>query len=374
MEQDLYKVLGINRGASQEEIKKAYRKLARKYHPDVNPGNPEAEKKFKEISMAYEVLGNEEKRRLYDELGEEAIKLGFDPEKVREYKKWKDYASRTKTEYDFRTYTSYEDIFGDFYDFSSDTFRSQRAGTPGSDIYTQLKIDLVSALKGFSTHVEVIRPVICSKCLGKGIDTSATWTTCPTCGGSGRINVSQGPLFFSKPCPKCKGHGQIAPPCPGCSGTGYVEGKELIKVNIPPGLHTGSKVRVAGKGEPGRNGGPPGDLYIVLEIEPHPFLRREDDDLYMDLPITVSEALMGATIETLTIDGPIKVKVPPGSQGGQLLKLKGKGVLNPKTGQRGDMYLRLVIKVPKLPPDEAEEISQKLAPFYTEDIRSSIKL
>jgi len=374
MEKDLYKILGVDRNATQEQIKKTYRKLARKYHPDVNPGNKEAEQKFKEISFAYEVLSNPEKRKLYDEFGEASLAPGFDPEKAREYQRWKEHASKTYRGPGKKFYTSYEDIFGDFIDLDEQVFRSQKAPKKGRDLEYEMKVDLLSAIRGFSTHISVNRPKICSHCLGKGIDPKGQFTACPTCKGSGRLELAQGPIQFSRPCPTCKGHGQLAPQCPACGGTGYVMGTEEIRVNIPPGVKTGSRVRVQGKGEPGQNGGPPGDLYIILEVEPHPLIKRKENDLYMDLPVGIHEVIKGARVTVPTPDGQVVVKIPAGSQGGQLLKLKGKGVMDPKTKERGDLFLRLMVKVPTVQDQKAMELAEELSRFYKEDLRSEIKL
>ncbi|MFN3533980.1 MAG: molecular chaperone DnaJ [Desulfatiglandales bacterium] len=374
MERDLYEILGVKRDATQDQIKKAYRRLARKYHPDVNPGDKEAEQKFKEISMAYEVLGNEEKRRLYDEFGHDSLRAGFDPNKAREYARWRDSASKTYYSPEGKYYESYEDLFGDFFDLESGVFRSQKAPKRGRDLEYNMKVDFISALRGFSTQIKLDRPKTCPQCLGKGRDPKGPLSTCPQCKGSGRIQIADGPLYFSRPCPTCKGHGQASPPCPSCGGKGKIFGNETIKVNVPPGVKTGSKVRIPGKGQPGENGGPDGDLYILLEVEPHPFLKREGDDLYMDLPIGIHEAIMGATVTVPTLDGPVNVKIRPNSQGGQLLKLKGKGVLNPKTKERGDIYLRLQIKVPPAEDGRARELAEELGKYYKEDLRSHIRL
>lgn len=372
MEQDLYKILGVDRNATQEEIKKAYRRLARRYHPDVNPGNKEAEQRFKEISMAYEVLGNEEKRRLYDEFGQDSLKAGFDPERAREYAKWKEAAGRTYHRPEAEYYESYEDLFGDFFDFDSGTLR--KAPKKGKDREYHMKVDFISALRGFSTKMDINRPKICPECLGKGTDMKGPLYTCPECKGSGRIELAKGPIYFTRPCPTCKGHGQVSPKCKACGGTGKVTGNETIRVNIPPGVKTGSRVRVQGKGEPGENGGPDGDLYLVIEVEPHKFLRREGDDLYMDLPVAIHEAISGATVRVPTLDGDINVKIPPKSQGGQLLKVKGKGVLNPKTKQRGDLYLKLQVRLPETEDERAKALAEELGKYYKEDIRSHIRL
>jgi molecular chaperone DnaJ len=374
---DFYKILGVKRDASQEEIKKAYRKLARKWHPDINPGSTEAEQKFKDVSAAYECLGKEEKRKLYDEFGEEGLQAGFDAEKAREYKKWREYQAG-----DFGTggeafgrYESYEDVFGDLFGFGGGQRGFRTAGSArGRDIEHEMTIDLLSALKGFETELSMQKVKACDVCRGSGMDPQSGLSKCPSCGGSGRVNVSQGPMQFTKPCPSCKGHGQVGQPCKTCGGNGQVLGTERIKVVIPQGVKEGSKVRVAGKGEPGLNGGSAGDLYLIIHIKPHPLLRREGDDLHMEVPVTVREAVAGGTITIPTIDGEVNLKVPPGSQSGQMLKLKGKGAVNPKTKGKGDLMVKLVVKVPKTEDKDILEAVQKMDRLYKEDVRKGIRL
>lgn len=377
MAKDFYEVLGVSRNANQEEIKKAYRKLARKWHPDINPGNKEAEQKFKEISRAYECLGNEEKRKLYDEFGEEGLQAGFDAEKAREYKQWGAFqqADRSRTAQDFGRYQSYEDIFGDLFDFEAGPggFRTTMPSR-GRDIEHEMTIDLISALRGFETELAMQKIKTCPGCQGSGADPNSPISTCDTCGGSGRLNVAEGPIQFTKPCPNCKGHGKIGKICAQCGGSGHVLGTEKIRVVIPQGVKEGSKVRVAGKGEPGFNGGEPGDLYLVIHVKPHPFLKREADNLYMEVPITVREAMAGGMITIPTIDGYVKVKVPPKSQSGQTLKLRGKGAVNPKTKQKGDLLVKLFVKVPKTDDREILEAVEKMDRFYEEDLRKDIRL
>jgi molecular chaperone DnaJ len=376
MAKDFYDILGVKKNATQDEIKKVYRKLARKWHPDVNPANKDAEKRFKEISQAYDCLGNESRRKLYDEFGEEGIQAGFDAEKARQYKQWSQYQRQAPYggREPFGKYHSYEDIFGDL--FGSGTEKGFRTATSaqGRDIEHDMAIDLLSALKGFETELAMQKVIPCSACQGTGMDPKSPMTTCTACGGSGRLNVAQGPMQFTKPCPRCKGHGQIGKTCAQCGGSGQVVGTEKIRVTIPPGVKEGSKVRVAGKGEPGIMGGTPGDLYLIIHIQPHPILKREGDDLYMEVPVTVREAMAGGSITIPTIDGEVKVKVPPGSQSGQTLKLKGKGALNPKTKRRGDLMVKLIVKVPKTDDREILEAAEKMDRYYAEDLRAGIRL
>lgn len=378
MAKDFYKILGVSKDATQDEIKKAYRKLARKWHPDINPGNKDAEQRFKEISQAYEVLGNEEKRKLYDEFGEEGLQAGFDADKAREYKKWQEYQQRstwqTKSE-PFGRYHSYEDVFGDIFDFegTSSGFGSAHKAK-GRDVEHEMTIDFISALKGVETELVMQKPKTCTLCDGSGKDPNAKLTTCPTCGGSGRLNVAEGPIQFTKPCPMCHGYGQVGKTCPICGGSGQILGTERIRVTISAGVKEGSRVRVAGKGEPGLNGGPPGDLYLIIHVQPHPLLKREGDDLHMEVPVTVREAMAGGLITIPTVDGPVRLRIPPKSQNGRVLRLKGKGAVNPKTKSRGDLLVKLVVKVPETDNKEILEAAEKMEAYYKGDVRQGLHL
>jgi molecular chaperone DnaJ len=377
MARDFYQVLGVSKDASQEEIKKTYRKLARKWHPDINPGNKEAEQKFKEISQAYDCIGDKEKRKLYDEFGQEGLRAGFDAEKAREYKKWTSFqeAGRQKAGQDFGQYQSYEDIFGDLFGFRGAQGGSRTTmAARGRDVEHDMTIDLISALKGFQTDLSMQLVKKCPECRGSGMDPHSPMTTCPTCNGSGRLDVAQGPIHFTKPCPQCQGHGKTGKSCARCGGSGQVLGAERVRVTIPQGVKEGSKVRVAGKGEPGLNGGQPGDLYLIIHVKPHPYLKREGDNLYMEVPITVREAMAGGTITIPTTDGQVNVKVPPRSQSGQVLKLKGKGAISAKTKHRGDLLVKLVVKVPQTDDREVLEAVEKIDRFYKGDIRAKIRL
>lgn len=386
MAQNYYDILGVSKSASQEEIKKAYRKSARKWHPDINPGNSEAEKKFKDISMAYEALGDAEKRKLYDEFGEDGLQSGFDADSARQYKQWNDaqksrqwggFQQGGQAGAEFGRYTSYEDIFGDMFGFGGDRgfgFKGRQASRKGRDIEHEMEIDLISALKGFETELAMQKATSCPKCRGAGMDPSAPVTTCSRCGGTGRMNVAEGPMTFTQVCPECQGQGKKGQICPDCGGNGQVLGTEKIRVTIPAGVKEGSKIRIAGKGEPGVNGGAPGDLYLIVREKPHPVLKREGDNLYMEAPITVYEAIAGGSITIPTVEGQIKVKVPPGSQSGQTLKLKGKGAVNTKTKQKGDLLVKLIVKVPKTSDNEIIEAAQKMESHYSDDVRKNIKL
>ena len=373
MAEDLYKIIGVPQKATQEEIKKAYRKLARKWHPDINPGNKEAEQKFKDISHAHGCLSNDEKRKLYDEFGEDGLKSGFDAEKARQYQQWDAFqqAGQGTSQQEFGRYHSYEDLFGDLFNYGAgySTGRPSR----GRDIEHDFTIDFLSALKGLSTELVMQKMVQCTGCKGSGMDSSSSITTCPQCNGSGKVNVAQGPLHFTRACPDCHGNGKKGKTCTNCAGNGHVLGTEKIRVTIPRGVKEGSKVRLAGKGEAGM-GNRSGDLYLIIHVKPHPFISREGDDLSMEVPVTVREAIAGGTVTLPTVDGPVNVKIPPGSQSGQTLKLKERGAVNIKSKKRGNLLVKLVVKVPKTTDKELLKAAENMDAFYSEDVRGNVKL
>ncbi len=384
MSDDFYKILGVSKDTDKATIKKAYRKLARKWHPDINPGNKAAEQRFKEISMAYDCIGNEEKRRLYDEFGEEGLQTGFDAEKARQYKQWSSYQEQGwgQAGQGFGRYQSYEDVFGDLFGSGMGAggfgqtqkgFGTRRASR-GADIQHEMEIDLISALKGFDTELSMQKMKACPGCSGSGIDPQSEMTTCSKCGGSGRLNVAKGPMNFTSACPQCGGHGRVGKTCTQCGGSGHIIGTEKIKITIPQGVKEGSKVRVAGKGESGFSGGQPGDLYLVIHVKPHAVLKREADNLYIEVPVTVGEAMAGGTITIPTVEGKVQVKVPPKSQSGQTLRLKGKGAVNLKTKKRGDLMVKLIVKVPQTDDREILQAVEKMEKIYKGDVRKDIHL
>jgi molecular chaperone DnaJ len=371
-DKDLYQVLGVAKTATADEIKKAFRKLARRYHPDVNPGNREAEARFKDVSEAHEVLSDPEKRKIYDEFGYDALQSGFDPERARAAREahsrsWSSAGDASFGDGSGRFYR-FEDIFGGMFD-------EEPAGSRGGgDIEASLEIGLLDAVRGTSTEFEIDRPETCPQCNGSGHD-RASETQCPDCAGRGRVRVGQGPISMERVCPRCGGDGRIsAKPCPGCDGRGQVSKRERLRVHIPTGVDSGSRVRVAGKGAAGRGGGPAGDLYIVIRVAPHPFLERRGQDLYMDVPITVAEAVLGASIEVPTPHGQVRVKVPPASESGKLLRVRNHGVGTPKGGERGDLYLRLMIQIPSKITDGVEKAAREMETAYHTNVRSELRL
>jgi molecular chaperone DnaJ len=377
--QDYYSLLGLKKNASEGEIKKAYRKLARKYHPDVNPGNKEAEEKFKSISQAHEVLSDSEKRKIYDEFGEEGLRTGFDPEQARQYRQWQAGGfgrSSQGSSGDFGQfkYSGFEDVFSDLFGASGSS--GPRAGGPlkGRDIESELEIDFLTAVRGGTTRITLQKEDPCNVCGGTGRVSSSTDPVCKACKGTGQTKVAQGPFNFSQTCQECGGTGRSGQVCSRCNGTGYVMASETIDVTIPAGVNDGSRIRLSGKGGPGTGGGSPGDLYIITKVRPHPVFKRDGDALKVDVPVTIGEAMNGAEITVPTPQGPVQVKVPVGTRSGQRLRLKGKGAPNLKTKVPGDLFVTVRVQIPQTQDQEALDLARKLDKFYRGDMRESIHL
>jgi molecular chaperone DnaJ len=376
-DRDYYRILGVERSASQEEIRKAYRKLARKYHPDINPGSKEAENRFKEISVANDVLSDPKKRKLYDEFGEAGLASGFDAEKARSYRQWQQQSARAGAGTGFTQEFDMGDL-GDIFGDLGATFGRGRRGTRsapmrGQDVEAEMEIDFLDAVRGFQTAITLQRPVTCETCKGSGTKPGSMPRACLECGGAGTKSVVDGPLQFRQTCPRCGGTGQQPGDlCGTCKGAGRILRPETIRVNVPPGAVSEKRIRLPGKGEAGIRGGSAGDLYIVPRIRPHPLLTRSGRDLTMELPITVGEAIRGATVEVPTPAGAVKIKIPPGAQSGQRLRVRGKGV--PSHGQKpaGDLYLRLMVRVPK--ESVGHDVVDTIDRAYTEDVRKDLRL
>lgn len=373
-ERNYYQILGVERSASHDEIRKAYRKLARKHHPDINPGNKEAENKFKEISTAYDVLGDEKKRKLYDEFGEAGLAAGFDADKARSYQQWQQQsAAGAGGGYEFDM-DDLSEIFGGLGGLGRRGRSNGQGPMRGEDIESSMDIDFLDAVRGFQTSITLQRPITCDTCSGSGTRPGSKPIQCPECGGSGSKSVAQGPLQFRQTCPRCMGSGKLpGDPCAVCRGSGRVLRADTIRVNIPPGVEPSKRIRLRGKGEAGVRGGPPGDLYIIPRIRPHPLLTRSGKDLSMDLPITIGEAVRGASVEVPTPMGKLNVKIPAGAQSGQQLRLKGKGVSAHGQSPAGDLYLRLMIRVPQDNKISADVID-RLDQAYAEDVRKDVRL
>ncbi|UCF30751.1 MAG: molecular chaperone DnaJ [bacterium] len=347
---DYYEVLGISRKASEEEIKKAYRRLARKHHPDVNPGDKEAEARFKELSEAYAVLADREKRAEYDQFGHAGARgTGFDFSDF-------DLSGFRTGGFDFGGF-AYEDLFGDLLG------RSRRRGpVRGDDLGYTLQIAFEDAYRGVDVPLAYAHSSGCDRCGGSGSEPGSSTASCPRCGGTGQEKVSQGPIQFARACPQCEGTGTvISNPCSHCAGRGIVDKQDRITVKIPAGVDTGSKVRVAGKGNAGINGGAPGDLFITVQVGPHRFFRRDGSDIYLDLPLSFREAAQGDRIKIPLPDGKTTLlTVPAGTQGGQKLRLKEKGFPKLKGKGRGNLYAVVKIRVPKAPKGRAAELIEEL--------------
>jgi len=370
---DYYKILGVDRVASHNDIRKSYHKLARKYHPDINPGNKDAENKFKDISVAYEVLSDEKKRKLYDEFGESGLAAGFNAETARGYQQWRQKSARADD--GGRQYDADDSggLFGGLGSMFRQGSRAPRGPTRGQDIESSMEIDFLDSVRGFQTAITLQRSVSCYMCHGAGTKPGTKPTTCPECKGTGSNSVPWKQMQFRQSCPRCLGSGKLPGyPCTACGGTGRVLRPDTIRVNIPPGAEPGKRIRLRGKGEAGLRGGPAGDLYITPRIRPHPILTRSGRDLIMEMPITVGEAVRGANIEVPTPGGPIKVKVPAGAQSGQQLRIKGKGVAAYGQTPAGDLYLRLMVRVPQ--EKVTDELSDKIDQAYGGNVRKDVKL
>jgi molecular chaperone DnaJ len=341
---DYYEVLGVKRSATDKEIKKAYRRLAREHHPDLNPGNKEAERRFKEISEAYHVLGNAELRNKYDQFGHRAFEQGAGP--------GGGFDSTDFTTFDGRDFGFGRGGggFGDLFEnlFGQRRESQTRAATRGQDLQYTMEISFEDAARGVTTPISITRSDPCSECAGSGQRPSSRRQTCPECGGSGQRQGGMGFFGLGQACTRCEGMGTITgEPCSRCHGRGVMPTTERINVKIPPGVDTGSKIRVAGKGEAGRNGSPAGDLYILTKVRSHPLYERKGDNLYVDVPITVTEAALGASIEVQTLDGPVMMKIPPATQSGQTFRLSAKGMPHLKGEGRGDQFVRIKIVLPR---------------------------
>jgi molecular chaperone DnaJ len=354
--EDLYKVLGVSKKASDEEIKKAYRKLARKYHPDRNPDDPAAEEKFKEISAAHDTLSDPEKRKEYDSGGQFA---GFGGAGSGPFGPGGAQAGGFSG-------ADLSDIFSSIFSRGGGGGRAQAQQVRGRDLETEVQLGFDQAVKGTQISVTVPKAGRCPTCHGSGAKPGTRPVTCPRCNGRGIDAQSQGFFSISQPCPQCGGAGQvIEDPCPTCGGSGLTQQTKRYKVNIPAGVKDGTRIRLAGKGEAGPRGGPPGDLYVTTRVTPSPVFKRLDDgNLEVTVPITIAEALRGGTIEVPTLDGTKKIKVPAGTRHGTVQRLRGEGPPRPKGRGRGDIRYRLEIEVPGELTDEQKEAAEKLAEAF----------
>jgi molecular chaperone DnaJ len=383
---DYYALLGVKKTATPEEIRKAFRKLARKYHPDVNPGDKKSEEKFKEISEANDVLSDEKKRKVYDQLGFYSDQI--DPTQAEAY-------ARRQREgsvpvdfggFDFSgfqggphasnpgtgqsTWGGFKDIFSGIFSGAQQPQRP-RGPEPGTDLEYQATIDFWSAIRGGQARIQVHRLETCPTCHGMA-HTSGSMT-CPECNGTGQVTQMGGRMKFNIPCPRCGGTGHTTSDCPTCHGEGTVSRQEMVEFRIKPGTRDGQRIRLQGKGNAGANGGPAGDLYVIVRTGTHPVFTRVGDDIQVTVPVTVAEASLGAKVEVPTIDGRAQLKIPPGTQNGQKLRLRERGVESAShPGQRGDQIVTVQVMVPHLNDERSREIMRELAKLNPQDPRVSL--
>jgi molecular chaperone DnaJ len=386
---DYYETLGIPRGASADEIRKAYRKLARKYHPDLNPGDKSAEERFKNVQEAYDVLSDSKKRQMYDQYGfysdsgyagtgtgsaggGRAPNMdfnGFDFSDIFSGATGSGAAgSGRRTE--GATGGGFRDIFSQFFGGKG---APEQAPEKGSDLEYVMDIDFWQAIRGTQARLNITRYEVCNTCHGSGnAPSGAGEVTCPECKGTGNVSQMAGAMRFNLTCPRCSGTGKLTNSCPTCGGDGRVTRTETVEVRIPAGARNGSRLRVPGKGNAGTHGAPPGDLYITTRVEEHPFFHREGDDIEIKVPLSVWEASLGAKIEVPTIDGRAQLKIPQGTRNAQRFRLREKGVLNSRTNTRGDQIVEVMVEAPDPRDERTRELLREMARLHPEDPRAGI--
>ncbi|KAJ53854.1 molecular chaperone DnaJ [Clostridium tetanomorphum] len=335
---DYYEILGLQKGASDEDIKKAFRKLAIKYHPDKNKGDKEAEERFKEINEAYQVLSDPQKKAQYDKFGTTDFNgAGFDG---------------GFGGFDFSDFGGFGDIFDSFFGGGFSGGRRRNGPQRGADVEYTINLTFEEAVSGAEKEISLTKSETCTKCNGTGAKSGSHPKTCGKCGGTGQVKVQRSTPFGSfvsvTTCDACNGKGTIiSDPCPECKGKGTVRKQKKIKVNIPAGVDTGNAIPIRGQGEAGTNGGPAGDLYVSIKVAPHPFFKRRGDDIYIDAHISFAKAALGTELKVKTIDGEVKYDVPSGTQPGTIFRLKGKGVPHVNGRGRGDQYVNIIVEIPK---------------------------
>jgi len=338
---DYYEVLGVKRNATDQEIKSAYRHLAKEYHPDRNAGDKEAERRFKELNEAYEALKDPQKRAAYDQFGHAAFEGGMGAGRGGPSGFGPDFASSMSDIFD--------DLFGDFMGGRRGQGRQRSGREAGADLRYNLEITLADAYRGKTAQIRVPASVKCETCGGSGAKPGTKARLCATCGGVGKVRASQGFFTIERTCPACQGRGEtIDDPCPDCSGSGRVQKERTLSVNIPAGVEDGTRIRLAGEGEAGLRGGPPGDLYIFLSIKPHEFFQRDGADIFCKVPISMTTAALGGQIDVPTLEGTTtRVKIPEGTESRKQFRLRGKGMPVLRSKMTGDMYIEVEVETPK---------------------------
>jgi molecular chaperone DnaJ len=387
---DYYEALGVARSADEDEIRKAYRRLARKYHPDLNPGDKAAEERFKKVQEAYDILSDENKKKVYDQYGFYSDNIppngagpgsagahgagpnfeGFDFSEFLRQQQQHGGASGGFEDAERAGGGSFRDIFSQFFGSGG---RARQAMQPerGADLEYGLNVDFWQAIRGTQVKLNISRQETCETCHGSGASGSGV-AVCPECDGSGTVTQMAGAMKFNLTCNRCGGTGRLKNACPTCRGEGRLSHPDAVEVRIPQGVASGSRLRVGGKGNAGMGGGAPGDLYITIRVEEHPFFKRDGDNINIQVPLTVSEAGLGAKIEVPTVDGRALLKIPQGTQNGQKFRLREKGVFNGKRNTRGDEIVEVFLQAPDVRDERTRELLRELAQVHTEDVRSDI--
>jgi len=369
MAKDYYKTLGIGRKASGADIKKAYRKLARKYHPDLNPGDKDSEARFKEIQEANAVLSDPKKRSQYDQFGS----VGDGPGPGAHHQGPFTGGFEGFNFSDFGS-SSFRDFFENIRGGAGAGRAARRAPMRGEDLMYTMKMGFSDAVNGIQTRIRLTRMVACANCKGQGHIQTGGSQTCSNCGGTGRTGIQSGSMRFATVCQACGGSGQTrGPECPACHGMGLIQKTERIKVRIPAGVDNGSRVRISGKGNAGEGGGPTGDLYIVIEVTPHKLFKRDGSNVHIRLPITVPEATLGAKIEVPTLYGSATMKIPPGTKSGQKFRLRDKGIAKVGKNARGNQFVEVYIVPPAFNNERVRELMRELQAASDEDPRKDLR-
>ena len=361
---DFYVILGVERSASARDVKRAYRRLARRYHPDINPGDSEAEAVFRRVSEAYETLADPERRQAYNEVGH--VRPGADGVGV-EFEGFDFSVSSTG-----ESASTFGDLFADVF-ADSGVGRAQDTGTQGVDLHAALRLAFEDAMRGGTHEVTLTRVARCDACRGSGVRRVAE-SGCVTCGGTGQSRWARGHMVFSRRCGQCGGTGRRRHrPCGSCRADGVVSRSEAIALRIPAGVTDGARIRIPDKGSAGRRGGTTGDLYVTVAVDSHPLFRRDGDDLHLVVPVAVNEAALGARVEIPTVSGSARVRIPPGTQTGHRFRLRGRGAPSPVAGEPGDLVVEVRIVLPRVLDERSKELMREFGRIHTDDVRAGLR-